>query len=85
MIVKVVHAHDGPLDLPMFQVVKEVIACDNCCATKDEVIKSFDTYAEADVYCNALVQSGEAADKPMRLYEPHGKINSSTACGEEQP
>ena len=72
MIVKVVHAHDGPLDLPMFHVVKEVIACDNCHCTEDQIIESFHSYAEADAYCNAFVADGKAAD-------------ATTSCGEEQP
>ena len=73
MIVKVVHAHDGPLDLPMFHVVKEVTACDNCHCTEDQIIESFHSYAEADAYCDALIADGKAAD------------DYTTSCGEEQP
>jgi uncharacterized protein CbrC (UPF0167 family) len=71
MILKVTEQYDGRL--PVFNVVKEVTACDNCGCQKDVVIKSFDTYEEADTYCNALIADGKAAD------------NYSTACGEEQP
>jgi len=84
MIVKVVETQDSRFR-PVFMVMKEVITCDNCEATKDVLIESFETYAQADAYCNALVQSGAAADCVMRLYEPHHKIDDSTACGEEQP
>jgi hypothetical protein len=44
----------------VFHVVKEVIACDNCHCSKDQVIESFHSYAEADAYCNALIANGEA-------------------------
>ena len=46
--------------IPIFNVVKEVTACDNCGATKDEVIKSFNTYEEADAYCDKLIAEGKA-------------------------
>jgi len=58
MILKVVEEYDGRL--PVFNVVKEVTACDNCGCQKDEVIKSFNTYEEADVYCNSLISEGKA-------------------------
>ena len=58
MILKVVEQYDGRL--PVFNVVKEVTACDNCGCQKDEVIKCFDTYEEADAYCNSLIQDGKA-------------------------
>jgi len=58
MILKVVEEYDGRL--PVFNVVKEVTACDNCGVQKDEVIKSFDTYEEADAYCNSLIEQGKA-------------------------
>ena len=58
MILKVVEEYDGRL--PVFNVVKEVTACDNCGCQKDEVIKSFDTYEEADAYCVSLINSGKA-------------------------
>ena len=58
--------------LPVFNVVKEVVACDNCGVTKDVVIESFHTYAEADAYCNALIADGKARD-------------TVTSCGEETP
>jgi hypothetical protein len=58
MILKVVETYDGRL--PVFNVVKEVTACGNCGCQKDEVIKSFDTYEEADAYCNSLIQDGKA-------------------------
>ena len=58
MILKVVQGYDGRL--PVFNVVKEVTACDNCHCQKDEVIKSFDTYEEADAYCDKLVAEGKA-------------------------
>lgn len=58
MILKVVEQYDGRL--PVFSVVKEVTSCDNCGCQKDEVIKSFDTYEEADAYCNSLIDSGKA-------------------------
>ena len=70
MILKVVEQYDGRL--PIFNVVKEVTACDNCGCQKDEVIKSFDTYEEADAYCNDLINNGKARDD----YSP---------CGEESP
>jgi hypothetical protein len=57
MILKVIEQYDGRL--PVFNVVKEVTACDNCGCQKDEVIKAFDTYEEADAYCNSLIQSGK--------------------------
>jgi len=57
MILKVVETYDGRL--PIFNVVKEVTACDNCGCQKDEVIKSFDTYEEADAFCNGLIDSGK--------------------------
>lgn len=46
--------------IPIFNVVKEVEACDVCGATKDQIIESFHSYAEADAYCNALIANGEA-------------------------
>jgi hypothetical protein len=46
--------------IPIFNVVKEVTACDNCGIQKDEVIKSFSTYEEADAYCNNLISEGKA-------------------------
>jgi len=46
--------------IPIFNVVKEVTACDNCGCQKDEVIKSFDSYEEADAYCNSLINEGKA-------------------------
>jgi len=46
--------------IPVFNVVKEVTACNNCGCQKDEVIKSFDTYEEADAYCNNLISEGRA-------------------------
>jgi len=58
MILKVMEQYDGRL--PVFNVVKEVTACDNCGCQKDEVIKSFDTYEEADTYCNSLIREGKA-------------------------
>ena len=70
MILKVTEQYDGRL--PVFNVVKEVTACDNCGCQKDEVIKSFDTYEEADAFCNSLIDSGKARDK-------------ITPCGEEAP
>jgi hypothetical protein len=70
MILKVTEQYDGRL--PIFNVVKEVTACDNCGCQKDEVIKSFDTYEEADAYCNSLIDSGKARDE-------------ITSCGEEAP
>ena len=45
--------------IPIFNVVKEVTACDNCGIQKDEIIKSFNTYEEADAYCNSLIDSGK--------------------------
>ena len=86
MIVKVVDRHAGSSALmSVYDVVKEVEACDVCGASKDQIIESFHSYAEADMYCNALVQNGQAADYVMRLHEPHHEINEITACGEEQP
>jgi hypothetical protein len=58
MILKVVETYDGRL--PVFNVMKEVTACDNCGCQKDEIIKSFDTYEEADAYCNSLINEGKA-------------------------
>jgi hypothetical protein len=46
--------------IAIFNVVKEVTACDNCGIQKDEVIKSFNTYEEADAYCNSLISEGKA-------------------------
>jgi hypothetical protein len=46
--------------IPVFNVVKEVTACNNCGCQKDEVIKSFNTYEEADAYCNSLISEGRA-------------------------
>jgi hypothetical protein len=46
--------------IPVFNVVKEVTACNNCGIQKDEVIKSFNTYEEADAYCNSLISEGKA-------------------------
>jgi len=57
MILKVMEQYDGRL--PVFNVVKEVTACDNCGCQKDEVIKSFDIYEEADAYCNSLIAEGK--------------------------
>jgi hypothetical protein len=83
MIVKVTEDRTGPSSV--FHVMKEVIACDNCHCTEDQIIESFHSYAEADAYCDALVQNGEAADKPIRLHEPYFMFNNTTACGEEHP
>ena len=61
MIVKVVDRHVGSIALmSVYDVVKEVEACDVCGATKDQTIESFHSYAEADMYCNALIANGEA-------------------------
>jgi len=60
MIVKVTEDRSGPL--PVFHVVKEVIACDNCHCSKDQIIESFHSYAEASAYCDALIADGRAAD-----------------------
>ena len=79
MIVKVVETKEGPF--PVFQVMKEVVTCDVCEATENVVIESFDNYAQADAYCDALVADGKAADKPQRL----PGLLQTTACGEEQP
>ena len=46
--------------IPIFNVVKEVTACDNCGIQKDEIIKSFNTYEEADAYCDKLIAEGKA-------------------------
>ena len=43
----------------MFHVMKEVEACDVCGATKDQIIESFHSYAEADAYCDALIADGK--------------------------
>ena len=58
MIVKVTKDHTGPL--PVSHVVKEVIACDQCGDTKDQIIESFHSYAEADAYCDGLIADGKA-------------------------
>jgi hypothetical protein len=70
MIVKVTEDHTGPL--PVFHVVKEVIACVNCHCTEDQIIESFHSYAEASAYCDGLIADGKAAD------------DYTTPCGEEQ-
>ena len=71
MILKVTEDHTGPSCV--FHVVKEVIACDNCHCTEDQIIESFHSYAEADAYCDALIADGKAAD------------DYTSSCGEEQP
>ena len=58
MILKVVQDYDGRL--PSWNVVKEVTGCNNCGCQKDEIIKSFDTYQEADAYVESLILSGQA-------------------------
>lgn len=70
-IFKVVEEYDGRL--PVFNVVKEVVGCDNCCISKDEIIKSFDTYEEAVQCCDKLIKEGKARD------------DHTTPCGEEDP
>lgn len=61
MIVKVVDRHVGSIALlSVYDVVKEVEACDVCGATKDQIIESFHSSAEADMYCHALIANGEA-------------------------
>ena len=61
MIVKVVDRHAGSMALmSVYDVVKEVESCDVCGATKDQIIESFHSYAEADAYCHALIANGEA-------------------------
>ena len=79
MIVKVVEIHDGPLDMPVFHVVSENMPYDNCGRTEDQIIKSFNTYAEADAYCNSLIEDGKA-----RGDEHYKLLTSSTPVGEEQ-
>jgi len=69
-ILKVKEVYDGRL--PEFQVVREVTACDNCGCQKDEVIKTFDSYEEADGFCNKLIAEGNTRD-------------GITPCGEEDP
>jgi hypothetical protein len=76
MIIKVVQAYDGRL--PVFNVVMEVTACDNCGCQKDEVIKSFDTYEEAYAYCNSLIKDRKASGEHYKL------LTSTTPIGEEQ-
>jgi len=71
MIVKVTEDRTGPS--PVFHVMREVITCDNCHCTEDQIIESFHSYAEADAYCDALIADGKASDDYI------------AACGEEQP
>jgi hypothetical protein len=71
MIVKVVETQDSRFR-SVFMVMKEIVACDNCDVTKDVLIESFNTYAQADAYCNALIADGKARD-------------TVTSCGEETP
>lgn len=70
-VLKVVEVYDGRL--PEYRVVKEVTACTNCGVQKDVVLKHFDTYEEADAYCNKLINEGKARD------------DSTLPCGEENP
>lgn len=60
MILKVIQDYDGRL--PVWNVVKEVTACSNCGVQRDEIIKSFDTYEEADAFCSNLIDTGQARD-----------------------
>jgi hypothetical protein len=69
-IIKIKEEYDGRL--PVFNVVKEVVTCDNCNCTKDKVIKTFDSYDEAEEFCNNYIKQGKARD-------------SITPCGEEDP
>ena len=71
MIIKVTEDRTGPS--AVFHVVKEVTACDNCGVTRDQIIDSFHSYAEADAFCNAWIADGKARD------------GYTTSCGEEMP
>lgn len=64
---KVTETYDGRL--PVYHVIKEVITHSD---TKDVIIKSFDTYEEAEQYCSQLITEGRVED-------------STTSCGEEDP
>lgn len=69
-VLKVVEEYDGRL--PIFNVIKEASSCKNCDCQKDEIIKSFDTYEEAESFCNSLIKEGNLLD-------------GVTPCGEEDP
>lgn len=69
-IFRVTEAYDGKL--PIFNVIKKIVTHNSCGVTKDKVIKSFDTYEEANRFCDELVENSKAKD-------------SSTPCGEEDP
>lgn len=51
MSIKVVESYDGRL--PVYNVIKEVL-CDNCNKIVNEVIGSFETYAEADLFADTV-------------------------------
>lgn len=66
---KIIEEYDGRL--PVFNVIKEVPECNNC-SVKDVLIKSFDSYEEANSFCNQLINEEKVKD-------------DFTPCGEEGP
>lgn len=70
MALRVKEEYDGRL--PVYHVVKEISTCNNCNVTKDEIIKTFDTYEEAVEYADNMVSEARAKA-------------GLTPCGEEMP
>jgi len=56
-MIKVVEAYDGRL--PYYNVVREVSASNNCNKTEEEIIGSFESYEEADLFADTVVMVEE--------------------------
>lgn len=69
-IFKITETYDGRL--PVYHVIKKITVCNGYKIQKDEIVKSFDTYGEADEFCNKLIADNSAGD-------------NTTSCGEEDP
>lgn len=71
-VFKVVQGYDGRL--PVFHVMEEITSCNRCGDQKDVIVKSFDTYEEADTFCDNLIIEKRSTHK-----------NNISPCGEEVP
>lgn len=65
---KIIEEYDGRL--PSFNVVREVNFCGN---NKSQIVKTFDSYEEAEKYCNEFLKNNNDID------------DRTTPCGEENP
>lgn len=67
-VLKIIEEYDGRL--PSFNVVREVNFCGNI---KSQIVKTFDSYEEAEKFCNEVLKNNNDID------------DRTTPCGEENP